>query len=288
MSAITVRNDVFQRMGRGLGTFMPFLCQNHTATTTGGAAASGFHSLQMFLNALGTTQPNTLVGLPLPPSLSGPLRLVLSQTQVSSARVGFLAYFYKIGTVDLTAAAGSEMFTHDSAGFPVKRTKFGVANTAVNLLPMLYITTATATTAPAFIIRNPSGPAAGYTNQAGAGVTGTKTITLPSATTTVASGFMLRMENGDSGVQDVSNIESVTAGSAGAGIIFGLELLVPLGFYSAGLPSVYDALFGGVLMRDLAPAVPTSGTLTGYLGILSIGTGGNVNLGGVIGTVLDT
>lgn len=267
--AITTRNSVFINRGKGLGYTFP--CSTiDPGVTTGATAASGFHTVQIVMSDLGTTYPGTLIGLQLPASPPQSLFANLALgVGPDTARGAFLARIYQIGTVNL-AATGNQ-FTHDSATFPVLRTQFGVASQAITLIPILYITTATATTAPIFLVRNATGPAAGYTNQGGSTITGTKTMTMPSTATAAQSGFVIRLENGDTGMRDISNIDVTTAGSAGAGTIFGAELLLPLGQPSSINAVIADALFGGLRPLDLVPAVPTAGTLTSYLCFLTVG-----------------
>src|SRR4051794_2780846 len=65
--AITTRNTVFTNVAAGKGFTNNFLGIAPSSTTTAGAAASGFHTVQLFFNNIGTTLLNTLVGFQLPP-----------------------------------------------------------------------------------------------------------------------------------------------------------------------------------------------------------------------------
>jgi hypothetical protein len=96
-------------------------------------------------------------------------------------------------------------------------------------------------------------------------------MTMPAAATAAASAFIIRLEEEDSGVRDISAIEVTTAASAGAATIFGMELLGPISVVR-GLQVIYDAAFGGLGMTNLLPAVPTAGTLTSYLVVVALGS----------------
>jgi len=282
--SITNRNDIFTNIGKGLGVTSQYFTLGNGSSTTGAAAASGFHTVQLIFNNLGTTIPGTLVGFPLPPAPTNQILGVYGQLSGLVSRCNYLVRLYQLGTLDLTATG--DKFTHDGTTFPVTRTQFGAATQALGLVPIVYITTATTTTPAVFRLRT-AGGAAGYTNQDGNTVIGTKTMTLPAAATAINSAFIMRLEDGDSAVQDITKIEVTTAASAGAATIFGAEILMQLETLNA-TATTYDALFGGLGMNDLTPAAKTGGSaLTSYLAIMSIGATGQpsnstLNLSGVV------
>jgi hypothetical protein len=178
----------------------------------------------------------------------------------------FLAYIYTIGTVNLSATG--DQFTHDAATFPLLRTEFGESSKAITLIPVVYINDAGTTTAPVFSMKTNAG-GTGYVDQDGNNSVSTLTMTLPSATAAVQSGYIFRLNPGDSGVQDVVQIDVDTAGTSVTGVIFGLELLADITvFAGAGLA---DMVAGGLGYADLKPAVATSGTATAVLGIVTLG-----------------
>lgn len=268
--AISTIDNVLQKIGKGEGFSMINLQLSSGTTTTAAAAASGFITTQLHFNGIGTARPSTLVGLPLPPVLPNSLNFVFGQAGLNSSNRGmYLAWIYKIGTLNL-AATGNQ-FTHDAATFPILRTQFGVASQALTLIPILMITVATTTTAAILRLRNNSGPAAGYNNQDGTGTIGTIDFTLPNVATTVDSGFILRLEDGDSGVQNITQIDITTAAAVGTADVWGAELICPFGEILP-LPFTMDAMTGGLSMADFAPGVATSGTATAYLVVVGIGS----------------
>ena len=150
--AITTRSLAMQSLAQGKGYFMPITSVLGT-TGTAGAAASGFFTVQLRPNSIGTTLPSTLRSYS-SPTCSEEMYAMLSCYGISStsATMGsYLAIAYKIGTLDMTATG--DKFTHDAATFPILRTKFGAASQPINLIPVVFITTATATTAPVFRLR---------------------------------------------------------------------------------------------------------------------------------------
>jgi hypothetical protein len=262
MGLITDRKTAFKRQAQGKGFVIPILGLAQ-GVTTAAAAASGFFSCSLNFNALGTTLPSTYQGLILPPNTSDRLRIMMGQAGMSALRTLYLARVYKMGTLDLTATG--DQFTADGAvTYPVTRTEFGVSGEPITLLPVLQITTATTTTPAVIRLRTAAG-AAGYVDQDGNSTVGTKDFTLPNAATAVQSTFLLRMEDGDSGVRSISAIEVTTAAATGAANIWGLELIMPLSSALLGTAALNDAIFGGLAMSNLNPAVPTAGTLESYL-----------------------
>jgi len=272
--AIATRNDVFTNIGKGLGFSSSFLALGNGSATTAGAAASGFFTAQLLFNSIGTTIPTTLVGFPLSPVPGSSILGVYGQMQTNSVRSLYLVRLYKFGTLDLTATG--DKFTASGTTFPVTRTQFGTAAQPVGLIPVCYITTATSVTAPVFRLRTNAG-VAGYKNQDGSTVVGTKTMTMPAAATAINSAFIIRVEDGDSAVQDITAIEVTTASTTGAATIFGAEILMPLTNIATAHGTTYDAVFGGLGMCDLNPAVETGGTaVTQYLAVLSLGSTGAI------------
>lgn len=276
-------------MAKGLGMMNAYTTVNSSSSTTAsGVAASGQYTIQLHFNSIGTTINTTLVGLQLPPSLPQSLFLTQCQGNNDSGFMGmYLAYLYKIGTLDLSAVGNR--LTHDAATFPVLRTQFGEASKPLSLTPIIYVTTATTVTAAVFGLRTNAG-AAGYTNQDGSAVIGTDSnFTMPAAATAINSAFILRLNAGDSGVRDINQININTKATAGAASIFGAELLAPLSQIADQTNFVCDSLFGGFAPMDLKPAVATSGTATSYLSIITMNrTSGGIHTTPIIMGVLNS
>lgn len=239
-------------------------------TSTSPVAASGYLIPKLIFSS-GSTIPTALISFPLPTGITSNLRLTRFSMQNSGGTSfsAYLSYFYLVGTLNL--AATGDQFTHNAATFPVLRTQFGVTSQPLSLYPMVYVTTATTTTAPIIRMRTAAG-AAGYTDQDGNTVVGTRTITFPAAATTTDSCFQMRLEHGDSAVRDISAIEVTTAAAAGAASVFLVEPLTPLCIPSGLLYSLNNTMASTIGMPDLGPAVATSGTATTYLGILYYGS----------------
>lgn len=275
MPTVNNRDNIFIRTAKGYGMQSTYLASTSGATTAA-AAGSGFLTTQLQVNSIGTTLPNTLVGFQLPAGLTTALRPWLTTLTATVLRGFYLCYFYNMGTVDLANAAAVpyDGFTADaSVTYPLTRTKYGQAAQTISLLPFFYITTATTVTAPIFNLATTLG-GAGYVDQDGNSIVGTKTMTMPAAATAVQSGFIIRLEEGDSAVQSISAVQVTTKGSAGAARVFGVELLAPLSSLLISMPFVNDGAFSGLNLPDLRPATPTAGTLTSYLGLISAsGTG---------------
>lgn len=284
MSAFTNRNDLMIKFAQGKGYYF----QAGTTSTGGsaGAANSGGFTVQTLFNTIGSSVPGTLVGFPTPPALPANLSILMSMFNgdSNSGRGVWLCYFYKIGTIDLTGTG--DKFTHDAAGFPITRTQFGASAKPLTLLPFIYVTTASSVTAPAFQLQT-NGGAAGYTNQDGTTVIGTKTFTFPATATTTTSGYFMRPEDGDSGVQDISQTKVTTASTTGAASVYGVELIAPMGCLHLSMASMYDGAFSGIGLQDLAPGVATSGTATSMLGLIVMSTTGGIAGGFTIIGVLN-
>lgn len=264
MANFTQRGEIFKALAEGKGMIMP-LRSAVTVNVTVAAAASGFFRGHLTYNLLGTTFPGTLEDFRTP--VVSKLRLVMLQMSGPDLKIHYLARVYKLGTLNL--AATGDQFTHDAATFPITRTQFGVAAQPLTLLPIIQITTDTSVTAPVFRLRTAAG-AAGYTNQDGATVIGTKTMTMPNITTVAQSVYIIRMEDFDSGVQDITSIEVTTAGTTGAANVWGLEILATASVANINLSTTNDALFGGLAPVNLEPGAATSGTATSYLTVWDV------------------
>ena len=101
-------------------------------------------------------------------------------------------------------------------------------------------------------------------------MTGTKTFTYPSATTALGSAFVLKLEENDSAIQDILQINVGTAGSAGAASIYGFEPYACGGHNGAGnnQPWLRDTTLGPYSIPNIAAGTATSGTATSFLGFL--------------------
>ena len=285
----STRNNVLTRIAQGNGYSTPHVMQIATTAITAAAAASGFYTVQLCFNYIGSTPAGTLTGLQLPPGLTNTLNLVqmFGATRSNTTSL-YLCWLYQIGTLNL-ASTGNQL-THDAATFPITRTQLGAATQPLTLMPVIYLTTATTTTAPILRLRNTTGPAAGYTDQDGNSIIGTIDFTFPAAATAVQSGFILRLETGDSGVRDISQIDVTTAAAAGAATVFGLEIIAPLGNTLAST-NITDVMTTLLQMADIAAGSATSGTATTYLAILRTGATPAIATGGLnvyIQAVLNT
>lgn len=266
MTSVATINDVAAQIaqGKALHTLLSGL---GTGPGTAATATSGYFSLNIAANIIGTTYPNTLQSF-MPGVPAADFRSVL--TYLVQNRGGYLALLYTLGTLNLTATGNQ--FTHDAATFPVLGKKFGQSGQPINLIPLLYVTTATSTTAPAFML-NASGGTAGYVNQDGSGVIGTKTFTFPAATTNAQSCFILRLEDGDSSIQDITQIDVTTASATGAATLYGMQKISNFSVPTTQL-SVYDSLLGGMGLQNLNPAAATSGSATVILAAVTMFNGG--------------
>lgn len=288
--AITTLNSVLTKQGSGNGAIIPVISVA-SSSSTAAAAASGFTPFTISFNAIGTTLPSTRASFPLPPSLSADMFISMfaANHSLSSMRTAYLAWFYLIGTVDLAnaAAAPYDGFTHDASwSGTLRRTVLGVANTPITMLPVIQLTAATATTAPSFQLKTTAG-GAGYVNQDGSSIIGTKTFTFPAAATSNGATYLLKLEENDSGIEDITQISVTTKGSAGTATLWGVELLAPAQLVS-GYNSVCDTLVGGIRMNSLAPAVASSGTVTSRLGVVFFGGTPATTINGAIYAVLNS
>lgn len=259
---ISTRSQFVQNIAKGYGFISPIQASGNTFTAA--AAASGFFGLQIRANFIGTSYPSTLVSYPLPPVAPSELLAMHHCSAMNSTTVTMhvLAWLYKLGTLNM--AATGDQFTHDAATFPILRTVLGASNTPIELVPLVQVTTAAATTPPVFRLRTAAG-AAGYVNQDGTSVIGTKTMTMPSATVSANSSYIFRLEDGDNAVRDISAIEVTTSGTAGAATIWGAEFISWSPSRGSCVPSAHDHLFGGLCPTNLKAGVATSGTATALL-----------------------
>jgi len=257
---ITSRADVFKRIAKGLGHFMPMYTLAGAAVT-GGAPSSGYFNVQPLGWTQGTTYPNTIQSFPLPAGLPDTRMFYQTSYATSINVIPYLAYLYRFGTLNL-AALGNQ-FTHDAVTFPVRRTRFGVADQPVTLTPFIYVTTATATTAPTFYLRTDA-LGAGYVNQDGVSKVGDRLFTMPAVATAIQSGYLALLNTGDSGVHDIIQIDVEAAGTAGAATVYGIEFLSLIGGH-VDWPMGHDGLHAGLELPDIRPAVPVSGSVDARL-----------------------
>jgi hypothetical protein len=237
-----------------------------SGAVTAAAAASGSITGGLHWNAIGTTLHSTLVDFIEPTGAAA--NRVVGYTVQSTRVIGFhVVNLYQVGTLNLATSSGE--FTHDSATFPILRTKMGQASQPIALTPYLYVTTATTTTAAILTID--------YTNQDGGSVTGTIATTLPATATAIGTLIRLPLEIGDSGVRDITGINITTPASAGAATIYLAEIID-----SSGAIVPHQAGFRNTTVRSpniplLTPGVATSGTATTRSTVRYFGSSGNTS-----------
>ena len=249
---VATLDDILKQQARGKYVVRMGVTTANTAVTAA-TSSSGFIGLNFTGNAIGTTLPNTFGEFLIPAGITGNLWSIASVDGfISAARGWMFARIYKVGTVNLTATGNQ--FTHNAATFPLVRTEFGVSSKAQALWPVIQVTTALTTTAAALTMT--------YVNQAGTSVTGTRTFTFPSATTTQGSAYFLPLEQGDWACRDISAISIATASATGAATVWLMEQLAPT--YNAFQGAVTaDYLSGhGLAVTNQTAAVATSGTAT--------------------------
>lgn len=274
MGRLTDAATIQTLLAQGKGAVIPFVTVGTSITAIG--AAGGYLNPNMSFNNIGTVVGSTYNGILLPPG-TNPLRLIY--LDMWSPQGGWLQNAYHLGTLDLTATG--DKLTRDSWTAPLQRTIMGQANQPLTLVPVIVLRTATATTPPVIRLRTAAG-GAGYVNQDGVSVVGAKTVTFPSAATTAGATFVMRLEDGDSGVQDISAIEVVTAASAGLADVYLVELLAVHGGELSAGGSIHDKLFGGLELPDLRPAVPASGSVNCLLNTCNFSNGANTNYGTIV------
>ena len=281
---ITTRDQLQQEFAAGRGYLFPGKFAASSSPTAAGNSSNNL-TVPMTFNNIGTTLPGTLQDLPRPAS---PPRDWLAQLATACLNAGTrgirLVWLYKFGTVNL-AAIGNQ-FTHDAATFPILRTRWGAASQPITLTPLLYITTATTSSAPAFVLEA-SGGGTGYVDQDGNNIDGTVTFTCPAAATAVQSCYALRLESGDCGVRDVVQMNITTAGAAGAADVWGMELIGSMGnaLYNSAM---IDLFFGGFGPVFLTPGLATAGTAVVKLGMLHNNSAGSLSPFGWVSAVQNT
>lgn len=241
-----------------------------TSTVTAATTNSGSQTLVIAPISIGSTWPTSMASYQTAPALSGDYHhLSMVYSANASTRGGGLARFYRVGTLNL-AGTGNQ-FTHDAATFPLTRTIFGAATQPIALIPVIMLTAPTTVTAPQFQLQT-SGGAAGYVNQDGTSVIGTKNFTLPVAN--VGSAFFLRMNDGDYACRDITQINVSVAATAGAADVYLMELLAD-GIAGQHVGSLYDNVVdGGLRLCRINPAAATSGTASSFLALTSFVTSG--------------
>ena len=282
---ITTRNELQQEFAAGRGFLFPVKWATSSAPT---AAGNGSNNLTLALDfhGIGSTLPGTLQDIPRPAS---PPRDWLTQlytlANTSTSRGVCLVWLYKFGTVNL-AATGNQ-FTHNAATFPILRTRYGAASQPITLIPLLYITTATTSSAPAFILQV-NGGGTGYVDQDGNNVDAATTFTCPAAATAVQSCYALRLEAGDCGVRDISQIDVTTAGMAGAADVWGMEFIGGVG-NSGPFSLATDVVFAGLGPVHFTPGVATTGTAVVRAAIVGGSTASALSTpGGLIVATMNT
>jgi hypothetical protein len=264
---VATRDDILKQMARGK---MEVFFGNSVTSSAGTAAgsSSGFLAMTISGQSIGSTYPTTIQEFQTPAGITADTFNILNfQSPTVAGRGSGIARIYKVGTLNLTATG--DQFTHDAATFPVTRTEMNVASTALQLIPFIQVTTALTGFAAAFQLQTNAG-GAGYKNQVGTSVIGTKTFTFPSATTAVGSSYFLTMNDADYACTDIIQIKVTTAATAGACDVFLFEDLGLCQGQTAGA-SIYDNVVGsGVRLTNTTPAVATSGTATSYFVTYSI------------------
>jgi len=258
LGTTTAIADIANLEGQGKGVRLSQIGVASGGTTAATTVSGNINQIFLY-NSIGTTLYSALVDIPIQGGLtSSPLRLKNFSAGANRVLDIQLVRLYKIGTVNL--ATGT--FTHDAATFPVNKTQMGTSQ-ALDLIPFIQVTTAPATTAPAFTFS--------YTNQADASVTGATTFTFPSATTAVGSCYMMRLETGDSAIHDITAMSFSATGSAGAATIWGAEVFGSAKIASATACGAKNALLKGISIPNVNPATATSGTATTQLVPMAVG-----------------
>lgn len=246
-------DDIYKQQARGK-YLMRVGTTTANAAVTSATSTSGFISLSLTGNSIGTTIGSTFGEFLIPAGITGDLWTMASLSGYSASLRGWMfARIYKVGTVNLTGTGNQ--FTHDAATFPLLRTEFGVSNKPQALWPIIQVTTTLATTAPQFTMN--------YVNEDGTSVTGTRTFIFPGAAVAAGAAYFLPLEQGDWACRDVSaiTIAAGTNATAGAATVWLMEQLEPSYNAFAGALS-NDFISGhGLLVANQTPAVATSGTV---------------------------
>lgn len=259
MSA-TSRTNILQDMAAGKAVYILSDSQA-TATVSTANAAAGHFSISIspwsFSSAALVDFPDSL---PIPAGLPDSYFLGSIIGNAFTTRNTYFARIYLVGSLNL--AATGDQFTHNAATYPLTRTIMGQATQPVAMIPLIRIKTALSATAAVIRLRTAAG-GAGYVDQDGNNVVGTKTITMPSPTTAAESCYIFKLETGDTGVRDISAIEVTTASSTGTADVCLLEIISPALSLTIS-PCITDCLMNG-FMRRVNPAVATSGTVPSAL-----------------------
>jgi hypothetical protein len=252
--AITDLQDIFGTQIAG-DAYQMHIAGLATGTTDTAAATSNSVTMQMMLNSIGSTAWGTRVGIKGPAGITGRQSL-LHHTGVAN-RTGplVLARLYEFGTATFSSTVGNRL-THSAGTFPMLRTRFGHASQRLPLIPVMLVTTATATTAPQFTYT--------YNDQAGGSIGGSKVFTFPAAATRVGSMFQLPTEQNTSGVTDISAVTCTVAGTAGTVTMFGMDIIdvVPS---LTGVPFNQNAVVNPHNMATVEAWPATSGSVTSIL-----------------------
>jgi len=273
--AITTRKTIIENLAAGKGQVLSYI-DISTASATAGNSTSGFFTLRSSFNAIGTSLPATRVGILSPDSTTQTLAVNMLRVCDAGSKCGWYGRFYELGTINLVTAAGDN-FVHAGTFTSISRTIYGEATKPITMIPIIFVTTALTGFAAELKIAT-AAAGTGYKDESGNSVVGTKSFTFPSATTAVQSMFVMPVEVGDAGVQDIVMITTVVAATAGVVTIFGFEPIIPYSNLGLGVVSNYDSVFSGVNMPDLEPGTPNDGSVTSYLGFLGIN--GNNSTGG--------
>ncbi len=256
MAAVTTSEEIKLRIWDGLGLEQYWFPLSN-GTLTAAVAASGFFTNSLNPNVLGTTLPTTLVGFQLPPSTND-LRLTFVETAHSATDAFWLARFYRIGTCTLTATGNR--LTHDGTFTRLRRTVFGTANTAINMIPLMYLTAATSANLLNYTMT--------YVDQDGnTGITSPNN-TAPAAATNAQGLYNIMMDTSDYAVLDITAITvSGSAPATGTCDIYGAELLAPINSVITGTQGYTDLTFSNLSLSQLQPASPDAGSVTSFLTI---------------------
>jgi len=251
--AIADKQTAFQRLAQGNG-FESWMYSVASGTTTAANAGCGFisGSLQFLIN---TTRQGFRV------NTSVNQRIVGAQLGITAATQGFLGWLYHFGDCVITATG--DQFTRD-AGWtgPITRTVMGQATQPIDLWPLLYVQTTTATTAAVLQLSNVAGTS-GYVDQDGNTVVGAKTMTLPSVSTVAQSTYVWRLEDDDRAVRDIISVKVNTATASGGPVkVYGFEPILYLGSIGAGFSVNHDSLISNVGVDRAYPGSPTTGSFT--------------------------
>lgn len=265
LGSTTALADIANLEAQGKGVRL-FSVGISSGGTTAATSASGNMNQMLHYNSIGTTLYSALQDIPIQGGLtSSPLRLKNFEISANRGSATMLVRAYKIGTVNL--ATGT--FTHDAATFPINKTQMA-SSQALDLIPIIQITTAPATTAPAFTFT--------YTNQSDASIVGSTTNTLPSATAAVGSCYMMRLETGDNCIHDITAMSFSATGSAGAATIWGIEPFGQAVNITSASTGAKNCLLKGISIPNINPGTATSGTASTQLVPMSVGLNLTTNI----------